>query len=366
MSDIKRVLLTGSNGYIGCVMGPLLQDMGYDVVGLDVGYFDPCTLFARRDSIPVIEKDIRDIEPADLAGYDAVVHLAALSNDPIGNLNEAWTREINGDGTIRLAECAKAAGVKRFLFSSSCIMYGMSSVSVVNEESPLAPQTQYARSKVDAETKLREMADEGFSPVYCRNGTIYGLSACMRFDTVLNNLMGSACVTGRVVIHSDGTPWRPVVHVQDVARAFEQMLRAPVDLIHNQAFNIGANHLNHQIRELGEIVERTVPNCELSFVRQAGADQRTYKADFGKFEKAFPDFEFLWNAEKGAQELFKAFRQVNLTADDFTGKRFTRLKWLQDLLDEGMLDDDLRWSEKSDTVPPNPVEAQREPARSVV
>lgn len=351
MSDNQRVLLTGSNGYIGCVMGPLLQDKGYDVVGLDVGYFDPCTLVPRRESIPVIDKDVRDIEVADLSGFDTVVHLAALSNDPIGNLNEAWTREINGNGTIRLAECAKQAGVKRFLFSSSCIMYGMSSVSVVDEDSPLAPQTQYARSKVDAEDKLRELADDGFSPVYCRNGTIYGLSPCMRFDTVLNNLMGSAFVTGRVVIHSDGTPWRPVVHVQDVARAFEQVMRAPVEQVHNQAFNIGADHLNHQIRQLGEIVERTVPGCELAFVRQAGADQRTYKADFGKFKRTFPEFDFLWTAESGAQELYRAFDRVSLKKEDFTGDRFTRLKWLQQLIDKGLLNDELRWSESAVTGP---------------
>jgi nucleoside-diphosphate-sugar epimerase len=274
-----------------------------------------------------------------------VIHLAALSNDPIGNLNEGWTREINGDATVRLAKLAKQAGTQRFLFSSSCIMYGMSEAAVVDENAPLAPQTQYARSKVDAEMALRQLADDRFSPTYCRNGTIYGLSPRMRFDTVLNNLMGGAFTTNRVVILSDGTPWRPVVHVQDVARAFQAVLEAPVDVVHNQAFNVGSGELNHQIRELAEIVVETVPCCELALVPQPGADQRTYKADFGKFKRTFPDFEFKWSARKGADELFTAFRSIGLTHAQFTDKRFTRLNWLRHLLDSQAVDGSLRWTE---------------------
>ena len=345
MLSNRRILLTGNHGYIGSIMGPWLVGQGYDVVGLDTDYFQTCLLAPDKNEIRTIRRDLREVTAKDLEGFDAVIHLAALSNDPIGNLNEGWTQEINGDGTIRLAKFAKQAGVKRFLFSSSCIMYGMSEASVVTETSPLAPETQYARSKVDAEVALQALAGDGFSPTYCRNGTIYGLSPRMRFDTVLNNLMGCAHTTGRVVIHSDGAPWRPVVHVQDVARAFQAILEAPFEAIHNQAFNVGANALNHQIRELGEIVAETVPGCEFAMVPQPGADQRTYKADFGKFALTFPQFEFKWTARKGADELLSAFRGIGLTHAQFTDKQFTRLSWLRYLLETGSVDGSLRWNE---------------------
>jgi len=345
MLNHKRILITGNNGYIGSVMAPWLQGQGYDVVGLDTEYFGACTLGPDPAEVPTIRKDLREVTAADLLGFDAVIHLAALSNDPIGNLNAAWTREINGEATIRLAQLAKQAGIPRFLFSSSCIMYGMSEAAVVDENAPLAPQTEYARSKAEVEMALRQLADDRFSPTFCRNGTIYGLSPRMRFDTVLNNFMGSAFTTGQVVIHSDGTPWRPVVHVQDVARAFQAVLEAPLKLVHNEAFNVGAGHLNHQIRELGQIVAETVAGCELSFVPQPGADQRTYVADFSKFKRTFPAFEFRWTARKGAQELHAAFQNVGLTHRDFTDKRFTRLSWLRHLLDSGSVDGTLRWAE---------------------
>jgi len=345
MAANRRVLITGNNGYIGSVMAPWLRSHDYDVVGLDIEYFAPCTFVPDLAEIPALRKDLRDVTASDLAGFDAVIHLAALSNDPIGSLNKAWTREINRDGSIRLAHAAKQAGVSRFLLSSSCIMYGMSEATVVDENSPLAPQTEYARSKVSAELALRELADDGFSPTFCRNGTVYGVSPRMRFDTVLNNFMGSAFTTGSVVIHSDGTPWRPVVHVQDVARAFQAMLEAPRELVHNQAFNVGADDLNHQIREVGQIVAETVPACKLAMVPQAGADQRTYKAAFAKFKRTFPSFDFRWTVRKGADELHTAFKQIGLTYDKFTDKRFTRLSWLQSLLDSGLVDDSLRWIE---------------------
>lgn len=344
MPNHRRILITGHEGYLGSVMAPWLRSQDYDVVGLDTGYFQNCALVPAPSGIRTIRKDLREVGAKDLDGFDAVIHLAALSNDPIGNLNEGWTREINGEGTIRLAELAKQAGVERFLFSSSCIMYGMSQAEVVDENAPLAPQTQYARSKVEAENALRRLADDRFSPTYCRNGTVYGLSSRMRFDTVLNNLMGSAFTTGRVMIHSDGTPWRPVVHVQDVARAFQALLEAPREAIHNEAFNTGADHLNHQIRELGQIVAETVPGCELVMAPQAGADQRTYKADFAKFKRTLPDFEFRWTARKGAQELYAAFTGVRLTHAEFLDKRFTRLSWLRHLLESGRVDDNLRWT----------------------
>jgi nucleoside-diphosphate-sugar epimerase len=338
-----RILLTGHNGYIGSVMAPMLARAGYVVVGLDTGYFDACTLTDEKASVPAVQKDIRDVTAEDLRGFDAVIHLAALSNDPIGNLDAEWTRQINFQGTLRVAECAKAAGVERFLFSSSCIMYGMSKASVVDETSPLDPRTEYARSKVLAENAVRELTGDGFSPTFLRNGTIYGLSPHMRFDTVLNDLVGTAVATGKVAVHSDGQPWRPVVHVEDVARAFMAILEAPVESVHNQAFNIGANGLNHQILELAEIVACTVAGCSFEMRPQPGADQRTYKADFSKFARTFPEFQFEWTAEKGARQLADQFRAVGLTSEKLADKRFTRLRWLRHLLESERLDGALRW-----------------------
>ncbi len=324
-------------------MSPHLVSAGFEVVGLDTGYFSECTLVPDSGKIPTLKKDIRDLSPRDLENFDAVIHLAALSNDPIGNLNDGWTEEINYQASVKLADLSRAAGVKRFLFSSSCIMYGAADTLVVNEDSPLDPKTEYARSKVKAERAISAMANKGFSPVFVRNGTVYGVSPRMRFDTVLNDFMGSAATTGKVVVHSDGKPWRPVMHVQDVARYFQAMLEAPVEKIHNQAFNAGSNALNHQIIELAGIAVETVPNARLEMVPKPSADQRTYKADFGKFAKTFPDFKFKWNARSGAAELYDAFKRVGLTFEDYKDKKFTRLKWLHYLLDSGKLDNGLRW-----------------------
>lgn len=344
MKQTKKILLTGHNGYIGSVMAPHLIKAGYDVVGMDTLYFGECTLTKDIGTVPEIRKDIRDLTASDLAGFDAVVHLAALSNDPIGNLNDGWTEDINFKASVTLAELAKAAGVRRFLFSSSCIMYGSAQALVVAEDSPLDPKTEYARSKVKAENALRDLADDNFSPVYLRNGTVYGVSPRMRFDTVFNDLMGQAVTRGKVVVYSDGQPWRPVVHVQDIARSFQAVLEAPSEAIHNQAFNNGADSLNHRIIELANIAVQTVPGSKLEIDTQKGADQRTYKADFGKFARTFPDFEFKWNPVEGAKELLGAFKAVNLTHDNFVDRRFTRLKWLRHLLDSKRLDQSLRWT----------------------
>jgi nucleoside-diphosphate-sugar epimerase len=340
----KRVLITGHQGYLGSVMAPVIQAAGHDVVGLDVGYFRECTLVPDAAPVPTVRKDVRDLTPGDLEGFDAVIHLAALSNDPIGNLNPEWTEAINDHASVTLARLARAAGVERFLFSSSCIMYGVSEAADVDEESPLAPQTEYARSKVRAEAGIRQLADTHFSPTMLRNGTVYGLSPRMRFDTVFNDLVGSAVSRGRVVIHSDGTPWRPVVHVQDVARLFLTVLEAPRQLVHNQVFNAGANSLNHRVMELAEIAVATVPGCELEVVAQPGADQRTYRAAFGKFAAAFPDFRFRWTVREGAEEVRGAFQRLRLTHEQMTDRRFVRLKWLRHLLDSGRLDAELRWA----------------------
>ena len=339
----ERILITGHEGYIGSVMVPVFLEAGYDVVGLDTGYFRDCTIVPPAGQVESVAKDIRDLEAGDLAGFDAVIHLAALSNDPLGNLNSGWTEDINFKASSRLAGLAKSAGVKRFLFSSSCIMYGMSENAVATEESPLDPQTEYARSKVKSEEAIGKLAGDGFSPVFLRNGTVYGLSPRMRFDTVLNDLVASAVTTGKVVLYSDGKPWRPVVHVEDVARSFLEVIQAPVESVHGQAFNNGAAHLNHQIIQLAQIVVDTVPGCVLEVRGEASADQRTYQADFSKFARTFPNFQFKWTPTSGAAELYQAFKDVGLTHEDFLDKRFTRLKWLNYLLESGRLDGGLRW-----------------------
>lgn len=341
----QRVLLTGHRGYLGSVMAPHLIEQGYDVVGLDTGYFEGAFV-PDRVEVPEIRADLRDVTPEDLQGVWAVVHLAALSNDPIGNLVDHWTQDINHGGTVRLAELARAAGVRRFLFSSSCIMYGMSEAGEVDETSPLDPQTTYARSKVTAEEALRVLASDGFSPTYLRNGTVYGTSPRMRFDTVLNDLVAQAHTTGTVVVHSDGKPWRPVIHVQDIARSFARVLAAPAEDIHDQAFNNGADHLNHQVIDLARIAVAAVPGATLEVRNQPGADQRTYRARFDKFAKTFSDFEFTWTAQDGAKELADTFARIGLTRADYDDPRWVRLKRLTQLLEDGRLDSDLRWTEQ--------------------
>lgn len=344
MKTRKPVLVTGHRGYLGSVVAPYLVERGYQVVGLDTGYFDDCTFMSDPVTVPAVRKDVRDLLPEDLRDVYAVIHLAALSNDPIGNLEEDWTRQINHESSVRLAELAREARVRRFLFSSSCIMYGMSTAEVVDETTELAPRTMYARSKAESEAAIRELATDDFSPVFIRNGTVYGPSPRMRFDTVLNDLVAQAFTTGRVRVHSDGRPWRPVVHVEDIARTFELFLEAPQESIHNEAFNNGAEHLNHQVIELAHLAAEAVPGAEVQVEHQAGADQRTYRADFAKFARTFPDFEFGWDARAGAADLAKAFTRQGLTREQYEGDRYVRLRWLQRLLSTGRLDHELRWT----------------------
>jgi len=339
-----RVLVTGHNGYIGSVMAPLLKLLGHDVVGLDTFYFEDCGFGEETDWIPSLRRDIRDLGVKDLEGFEAVVHLAALCNDPLGDLNSDWTYDINYAASVRLAELAREAGVRRFLYASSCSMYGAAGEDVLSEEAPLRPITPYATSKVRTEESVVKLADASFSPVFMRNATAYGVSPRLRADVVLNNLVCWAHTTGRIRIMSDGTPWRPIVHVQDIARAFAAALVAPREAIHNQAFNVGSNGENYQVMELAEIVRATVPGCKVEFGPDAGPDPRSYRVDFTKLGRALPEFRPQWNASFGAKDLYGALQQVALSYADFQGRKYIRLTQFKHLLDNGQLDPTLRWT----------------------
>jgi nucleoside-diphosphate-sugar epimerase len=338
-----RVLVTGHHGYIGSVLAPFVAAAGHDVVGLDAFLYEGCDLGAPSADGRAIRADVRDVDEATLRGFDAVVHLAALSNDPIGELDPALTGEINLDATTQLARRAREAGVRRFVFASSCSMYGAAETDVaVDEGAPLRPLTAYAESKVRAEEALAELADDDFSPVSMRNATAYGVSPRLRLDLVLNNLAAWAHTTGSVRILSDGTPWRPLVHIEDIARATVALLEAPREAVHGEAFNVGADEENYQVRELAETVADVVGDCQVEY-SGGDPDPRSYRVDFGKLARAFPELRLAWNARRGAQELVDAYRAANLTRDDFEGDRFVRLRTLQALLADGRLDDRLRW-----------------------
>jgi nucleoside-diphosphate-sugar epimerase len=339
-----RVLVTGHHGYIGSVLAPSLAAAGHDIVGLDTFFYRGCDFGTEDGELPALELDVRDVGPADLEGFDGIVHLAALSNDPLGDLEPGLTAEINCDATLSLARAAREAGVRRFVFASSCSMYGASgSDDALDEGAPLRPLTPYAESKVRSEEGLYELAGPDFAPVSMRNGTVFGVSPRLRLDIVLNNLAGWSHTTGRIRLLSDGMAWRPLVHVRDVAKTALVLLEAPEDAIRGEAFNVGTDEQNYLIRRLAELLSE-LTGCAVEVAEGSEADKRSYRVDFSKLAQTFPDLRLDWNAELGARELVDAYRRVGLSSGEFEGDRYVRLRRLRRLLDDGALGADLRWA----------------------
>ena len=337
-----KVLVTGHSGYIGTILVPILLEGGHEVAGIDSDLFEDCTYTGKLVEIPHLRKDVRDIVGEDVAGYEAIIHLAGLSNDPLGDYRPELTEQINYRASVRLAELAKGVGVSRFLFASSCSNYGSSGSNFLTEDAAFNPVTPYGESKVLVEKGLAQLADDSFSPTYIRASTAYGVSPRIRFDLVLNNLTAWAFTTGLVYLKSDGTPWRPIVHVSDIARAYAAALRAPRDVVHNQAFNIGTTTENYQMRELAELVHEIVPGSKIEYAPDAGPDKRCYRVDCNRIARTLHDFKPQWTARRGVEELYESYKRVGLTLEEFEGEKFKRITHIKKLVDEGRLDQDLR------------------------
>lgn len=339
-----RVLVTGHRGYIGTVLTPMLLKAGHDVVGLDSDLYERCTFENGGEiaRVPTIRKDVRDVEARELSGFDGVLHLAALSNDPLGDLRPGLTDDINHRASVRLANLAKRAGVRRFVFASSCSNYGQAGEEMIDETGDLNPVTAYGEFKVQSERGLSALADDSFCPVYLRPATAYGLSPRLRFDIVLNNLVAWAYTTGKVHLKSDGSPWRPIVHIEDISRAFIAALEAPAHLVSNQAFNVGQTAHNYRIRDLAQIVADVVPGCSLELADDAGPDKRSYRVSFEKIAKTLPAFKPQWDARMGAVQLYKAYQEAGVTLAEFEGPRYQRIGHIRKLIADDVIGDDLR------------------------
>ena len=339
-----RVLMTGHNGYIGSVMSRFFGQAGHEVTGLDTFLFEDCTFGADDAALPSIRVDLRDVSVDQLIGYDAVVHLAALSNDPLGNLNSGCTEEINHRASVRLAELTKAAGIPRFLFASSCSLYGVAGDDMLDENAAFNPITPYGATKVWVERDVVPLADDRFSPTFLRNATAYGFSPRLRADLVVNSLVGFAYTTGEVLLQSDGTPWRPLVHVEDICRAFLAVLHAPREVVHNEAFNVGRTEENYRVSELAMMVREVVPGSRIEFAPGGGPDPRCYRVRCDKIAACLPEFQPQWTVRRGIEDLYERFRSVGLARDEFVGNKYLRIKHIQELQRSGRLDGSLRWT----------------------